>query len=138
MSAVDPSAPPQRRRKLSDEDDEAGTLAYGVAGAAASSSTSRPLQLEPYRNAFVMLADTDLSAEPDMQYDDSCSACTLCASQFGLLNRRHHCRSCGFIFCGYCSTKSSLILWRGDRQELRVCDVCVLNIRFVTKGAVWK
>ncbi|EGF79391.1 hypothetical protein BATDEDRAFT_25704 [Batrachochytrium dendrobatidis JAM81] len=36
--------------------------------------------------------------------DDSSSQCYICGSQFGLVNRRHHCRLCGRLVCGSCST----------------------------------
>ncbi len=31
--------------------------------------------------------------------------CQLCNIQFTLLNRRHHCRACGCVFCGTCCSK---------------------------------
>jgi len=45
-----------------------------------------------------------LAAPPQWQPDDSSDVCLICQSQFGLLNRRHHCRACGQLVCGRCST----------------------------------
>ena len=35
--------------------------------------------------------------------DENVSVCYNCNVTFSLLNRRHHCRNCGKIFCGLCS-----------------------------------
>jgi hypothetical protein len=35
--------------------------------------------------------------------DDQRPACVLCEKPFTAINRRHHCRMCGDIFCGDCS-----------------------------------
>jgi ankyrin repeat protein len=44
--------------------------------------------------------------EPEAQWmlDDASEHCTLCGSDFGFINRRHHCRSCGTLACYYCTT----------------------------------
>jgi predicted RNA-binding Zn-ribbon protein involved in translation (DUF1610 family) len=43
------------------------------------------------------------------EFDDTQPYCAHCAVEFTPLNRRHHCRSCGAIFCGRCSDQRSLI-----------------------------
>jgi len=43
------------------------------------------------------------------EYDDAQPYCACCSSEFGPLNRKHHCRSCGKIFCGDCSNQRCLI-----------------------------
>ena len=35
--------------------------------------------------------------------DNNVNYCYICRAQFSLTNRKHHCRSCGRIFCGVCS-----------------------------------
>ncbi len=67
-------------------------------------------RLAPWPSAFVAVAATDLRREPVMQYDDSGDACTLCAVQFGLLTRRHHCRAWYVV-------------------DLRICPLCVFISR---------
>ena len=37
---------------------------------------------------------------------------------------QHHCRKCGGIFCGACSTKRFPLLDRGYSDPVRVCDMC--------------
>lgn len=39
------------------------------------------------------------------QNDSSISSCFLCKKSFNMINRKHHCRSCGRIFCHYCSSQ---------------------------------
>lgn len=46
--------------------------------------------------------------------------CSLCDTQFSMFRRKHHCRVCGKVVCGSCSTSRLAI-----RTELqRVCDPC--------------
>ncbi|CAN7078313.1 unnamed protein product [Brassica oleracea var. botrytis] len=35
--------------------------------------------------------------------DEAVSKCTLCGSDFGAFNLRHHCRNCGDVFCDKCT-----------------------------------
>ena len=37
--------------------------------------------------------------------DKFANACLSCRVPFTFFNRRHHCRCCGYIFCGTCSSK---------------------------------
>ncbi|XP_026074603.1 hepatocyte growth factor-regulated tyrosine kinase substrate-like isoform X4 [Carassius auratus] len=50
--------------------------------------------------------------------------CHRCRVQFGVLNRKHHCRACGQIFCAKCSSKYSTIPKFGIEKEVRVCEPC--------------
>jgi hypothetical protein len=52
--------------------------------------------------------------------DKAVTACTLCACKFTLINRRHHCRSCGTIICSKCSTNR--LVFEGILK--RACDKC--------------
>jgi len=58
--------------------------------------------------------------------DFDAHSCTACNGAFGLLNRRHHCRNCGDIFCGTCSSKKSATAKSVD--PVRVCDRCFADI----------
>ncbi|XP_033112809.1 pleckstrin homology domain-containing family F member 2-like [Anneissia japonica] len=56
--------------------------------------------------------------------DQDASTCMNCdKSKFTTLNRRHHCRKCGRVVCGNCSTKKFLLPTQSSRP-LRVCDTC--------------
>jgi hypothetical protein len=59
--------------------------------------------------------------------DNLSNKCYKCDVPFTLVNRRHHCRNCGFIFCGDCTTKK-MRLSHSNLQVLRICDECYLSI----------
>ncbi|KAE8768958.1 1-phosphatidylinositol-3-phosphate 5-kinase FAB1A-like [Hordeum vulgare] len=60
--------------------------------------------------------------------DQSCRVCYDCDAQFTILNRRHHCRHCGRVFCARCTANSvprSLgDATREDIERIRVCNYC--------------
>uniref|UniRef100_A0A1B0ACQ0 FYVE-type domain-containing protein n=1 Tax=Glossina pallidipes TaxID=7398 RepID=A0A1B0ACQ0_GLOPL len=58
--------------------------------------------------------------------DSIATHCTACKKEFNLTRRRHHCRSCGEIFCNSCSDHSlSLVNENGQLgKPVRVCLVC--------------
>uniref|UniRef100_A0A671MV33 Hepatocyte growth factor-regulated tyrosine kinase substrate n=1 Tax=Sinocyclocheilus anshuiensis TaxID=1608454 RepID=A0A671MV33_9TELE len=55
----------------------------------------------------------------------------------GWMQRSHHCRACGQIFCGKCSSKYSTIPKFGIEKEVRVCEPCfeLLNKKAEGKAA---
>ena len=56
--------------------------------------------------------------------------CAACLSEFDWWIRRHHCRNCGKIFCGICSSYQSLLPYAfGIRDPQRVCESCHLTLR---------
>ncbi|XP_041514353.1 zinc finger FYVE domain-containing protein 26 isoform X3 [Microtus oregoni] len=57
---------------------------------------------------------------PD-ETESTCMVC--CRERFTMFNRRHHCRRCGRLVCGPCSTKKMVV--EGCRENpTRVCDQC--------------
>ncbi|XP_069961751.1 RUN and FYVE domain-containing protein 2 isoform X1 [Bactrocera oleae] len=58
--------------------------------------------------------------------DSIATHCMACKKEFGLTRRKHHCRSCGEIFCNTCSEHTLPLL--NDQGQLgkpvRVCDRC--------------
>ncbi|KAG1677414.1 Hepatocyte growth factor-regulated tyrosine kinase substrate [Nymphon striatum] len=50
--------------------------------------------------------------------------CHRCRVMFSLVQRKHHCRNCGQIFCSKCSNQSSSIPKFGIEKDVRVCDAC--------------
>mmetsp|Transcript_10319 Transcript_10319/g.13420 ORF Transcript_10319/g.13420 Transcript_10319/m.13420 type:complete len:146 (+) Transcript_10319:517-954(+) len=55
--------------------------------------------------------------------DESVSRCS-CGSQFSTFNRKHHCRRCGGIFCGVCTSERTRVLRCDEYKEARVCKSC--------------
>ncbi|XP_017129096.1 RUN and FYVE domain-containing protein 2 isoform X2 [Drosophila elegans] len=58
--------------------------------------------------------------------DSIATHCTACEREFNLTRRKHHCRSCGEIFCKACSEHTlPLINAQGQPgKPVRVCDNC--------------
>ena len=62
--------------------------------------------------------------------DHSCRVCYECDSQFTIFNRRHHCRLCGRVFCGRCTSNSVPISSdeagdeTGELERIRACNYC--------------
>ncbi|KAG0715652.1 FYVE and coiled-coil domain-containing protein 1 [Chionoecetes opilio] len=54
--------------------------------------------------------------------NSSAHKCLGCAVSFSLTRRRHHCRSCGRIFCTGCS--DNWIMTPASSRRVRVCDDC--------------
>ncbi|PIO69182.1 FYVE zinc finger [Teladorsagia circumcincta] len=60
--------------------------------------------------------------------DDSAAVnCTTCGKLFSLTVRKHHCRVCGLIFCGPCSSKTTQIA--SHKNPVRVCDNCFTEVQ---------
>ncbi|XP_063594117.1 pleckstrin homology domain-containing family F member 2-like isoform X4 [Penaeus indicus] len=56
--------------------------------------------------------------------DGETQVCMHCKkTQFTLINRRHHCRKCGKVVCGPCSSKKVLLIHQSNKP-LRVCLTC--------------
>lgn len=51
-------------------------------------------------------------------------ACMICSKKFSLFSRRHHCRSCGGVFCQDHSSNSIVLPDLGIHEPVRVCDDC--------------
>ncbi|XAR49833.1 1-phosphatidylinositol-3-phosphate 5-kinase [Bertholletia excelsa] len=62
--------------------------------------------------------------------DQSCRVCYECDSQFTWLNRRHHCRLCGRVFCAKCTANwvpappGNSKAFREEWERIRVCSFC--------------
>ncbi|XP_035194837.1 lateral signaling target protein 2 homolog [Oxyura jamaicensis] len=61
---------------------------------------------------------------PEWVPDSTCSQCCACRAPFTLLRRRHHCRSCGKIFCARCSPHTAALPHYGQPKPVRVCAHC--------------
>ena len=55
--------------------------------------------------------------------DVLCKFCCECRAKFSTINRKHHCRACGYIFCSKCS-KMLISLEFCANKKSRVCNRC--------------
>ena len=55
--------------------------------------------------------------------DNQCTSCMRCNKPFGLFNRRHHCRGCGYLVCKRCS-ENNIDVPALKTKLSRACDVC--------------
>ncbi|KAH9503925.1 Myotubularin- protein 3 [Bulinus truncatus] len=67
--------------------------------------------------------------------DDAVTHCADCGCLFWAANRKHHCRSCGKIFCGSCSNFKAPLPEQHLHKPERVCRRCYSNILPVSPGA---
>lgn len=68
----------------------------------------------------------DSEAPPD--WIDS-NECMICYNPFSLMNRKHHCRSCGGVYCQTHSSHNSPLVALGIMEPVRVCDNCYEKIK---------
>ncbi|CAF0901154.1 unnamed protein product [Adineta steineri] len=55
--------------------------------------------------------------------DNDVHECMKCNQTFTITQRKHHCRSCGNIFCDPCSSKLAVVAATSKKPQ-RVCDQC--------------
>ncbi|XP_028920019.1 lateral signaling target protein 2 homolog isoform X2 [Ornithorhynchus anatinus] len=70
--------------------------------------------------------DGDFEDPPEWVPDEVCSYCTACKAPFTVIRRKHHCRSCGKIFCSRCSSHSAPLPRYGQMKPVRVCTHCYM------------
>ena len=63
----------------------------------------------------------ECSLAPEWMDSDSCQ---ICSNNFNLINRKHHCRSCGKCVCNNCSKERMQLPQFGILQDVRVCNQC--------------
>ncbi|XP_073167935.1 hepatocyte growth factor-regulated tyrosine kinase substrate isoform X5 [Lepidochelys kempii] len=78
-------------------------------------------------------SDAMFAAERAPDWVDA-EECHRCRVQFGVVTRKHHCRACGQIFCGKCSSKYSTIPKFGIEKEVRVCEPCYEHLNKKADG----
>uniref|UniRef100_F1KRM2 Early endosome antigen 1 n=1 Tax=Ascaris suum TaxID=6253 RepID=F1KRM2_ASCSU len=66
----------------------------------------------------------DISKQFNRKWLDDSEAvnCNLCGKAFSLTIRKHHCRQCGLIFCGQCSSRTASV--PSHKNPVRVCNSC--------------
>lgn len=110
-----------------------GTLLYGLDGAEIRTESST---LIPSRNTIHRVYLRYGTYPIGWIINEDVTHCLICHIPFGYLTRKHHCRNCGIIICGNCSTHRAVIRQLRDeitsifsRPESRVCDLCAAKHR---------
>jgi len=58
-----------------------------------------------------------------------------CNNSFSLIVRKHHCRVCGGVFCGSCTSHRAAMPELGFQHPVRVCDGCHEELALGTNGS---
>lgn len=77
----------------------------------------------------------DSEAPPD--WIDS-EECLICYNAFTVVNRKHHCRSCGGVFCQTHSSHNVPLVHLGILEPVRVCDNCYEKVKAKNAGNLQK
>lgn len=78
-----------------------------------------------------------LSTKQQVVADSASHHCLLCQAKFSFTNRRHHCRHCGLLTCGNCTTQKIELPSFGHPNPTRVCQLCYPQIMAARKQ-LWK
>jgi len=95
------------------------TLLTIASGASTSSGNTPTEEQEEVRRRGV-------EAPPPWIPDHMAPLCMGCGQTFSIVRRRHHCRSCGRVFCGKCSPNQVPLPRYGMDKPVRVCNRCYI------------
>jgi len=85
-------------------------------------------EAELHERAFTKYKSKRLGAVDSMPMVDEKSpnwvqehdGCMVCTRGFSFMNRKHHCRRCGWLLCAHCSSMSVSV----NSRTVRLCDGC--------------
>jgi hypothetical protein len=68
--------------------------------------------------------------------DASVTSCCGCSVAFTFVQRRHHCRQCGLLYCARCTNSRAPVLQYGFTKPVRVCRKCFDSLASNTDSVV--
>lgn len=89
----------------------------------AMKDTMNIMKTDGFKFPVLRESDAMFSADCAPEWTDG-DVCHRCRVVFNLIQRKHHCRACGNVFCHHCSQKSTTLPKFGIEKEVRVCDSC--------------
>jgi hypothetical protein len=73
---------------------------------------------------MIPLASKKTSLAGDWERNSARADCSSCNRKFGVFLRRHHCRSCGKLFCASCTTYKISVASSRTGKSKRACAMC--------------
>eukprot|EP00756_Hemistasia_phaeocysticola_P050844 Hpha_TRINITY_DN26028_c0_g1::TRINITY_DN26028_c0_g1_i1::g.115190::m.115190/K18081/MTMR1_2; myotubularin-related protein 1/2 len=61
--------------------------------------------------------------------DELAHCCAECLKPFGFFRRRHHCRSCGNVFCDVHSSRRGVLPAHTEAGQVRLCERCFRQLQ---------
>lgn len=90
------------------------------------------MKTEGYQFPVLKESDAMFRADTAPAWADG-EVCHRCRVTFSMVQRKHHCRACGQVFCGQCSSKVSTLPKFGIEKEVRVCEACYEQVNKLVK-----
>nr|CAG4640827.1 EOG090X05AE [Eulimnadia texana] len=81
------------------------------------------MKAEGYSFPAIRESDAMFAADRAPEWADA-DNCHRCRTLFGVINRKHHCRACGQVFCGKCAGRFTTLPKFGIEKEVRACEDC--------------
>ncbi|XP_046390760.1 hepatocyte growth factor-regulated tyrosine kinase substrate isoform X2 [Ischnura elegans] len=91
------------------------------------------MKTEGYKFPVLKESDAMFSADTAPEWENGV-CCHRCRVPFSVMQRKHHCRACGQVFCHQCSSKTSTLPKFGIEKEVRVCEACYEKVNKPTSG----
>lgn len=99
-----------------------------------SQDTMTILKAKGFQFPELKEADAMFTSDTAPDWHDG-KVCHRCRVAFSFIERKHHCRNCGQIFCAQCSNKTCTLPKFGIEKEVRVCEGCFSSLQRPSSAA---